>query len=376
MIQFHKHLCEKLVLRNEGIMQNPITTSWDDLLEGIHSPEQWWEKREEVKARFLDLLRDEAAPSPPQDVKLKIEKQWHSENFRIQYISYDVEEDERAYAYLAIPDDPAPEGGFPGVVCLQGTTDWGAMRTLGLRPASDAPQSQKSIHGLTDARNLVRRGYATISPEHFCMATRRPPEGTADTAAFYRRHPDWSAVGKSTYENSIALSILASLPQVNAHRIGVTGHSLGGHGSIWLAAYDERVKCAVPSCPGGAFRENPNALAWSRDHWYIYFPQLREKMLAGETIQCDFHEMMALIAPRPCLELFALNDGDFLMNQHRVTMHLKLGELYHLLGHNRAHAFLVFGDGHSMPDLSRASTANWMDRWLKYDGDPLGAWEL
>ena len=63
------------------------------------------------------------------------------------------------------------------------------------------------------------------------------------------------------------------------------------------------------------------------------------------------------------------------MNQHRVTMHLKLGELYHLLGCDSAHAFLVFGDGHSMPDLSRASTANWMDRWLKYDGDPLGAWK-
>jgi hypothetical protein len=208
------------------------------------------------------------------------------------------------------------------------------------------------------------------------MAARRPPEGSADTAAFYRRHPDWSAVGKATYENSIAVSILASLPEVNADRIGVTGHSLGGHGSIWLAAYDERVKCAVPSCPAGLFRESPSALGWSRDYWYIYFPQLREKMLAGETIQCDFHEMMSLIAPRPCLELFALNDGNFLMNQHRVTMHLKLGELYHLLGCDRAHAFLVFGDGHSMPDLSRETTANWMTRWLKYDGDPLGAWEL
>jgi len=357
-------------------MQHAIVTSWDDLLDGIHSPDQWREKRKEVKARFLALLRDEAAPEPPQNVRLQVEKQLHPEGFRIKYISYDVEEDERAHAYLAIPDEPVPAGGFPGVVCLQGTTDWGAMRTLGLLPAPDAPQSQKSVNGLTDARNLVRRGYVTISPEHFCQATRCPAEGTADTAAFYRRHPDWSAVGKATYENSIALSILASLPEVNADKIGVTGHSLGGQGSIWLAAYDERVKCAVPSCTAGAFRENPRVLEWSRDRWYIYFPQLREKMLAGETIQCDFHEMLALIAPRPCLELFALNDGDFLMNEHRVTMHLKLGELYHLLDCDRAHAFLVFGDGHAMPDLSRAATLNWMDRWLKYDGDPLGAWHI
>ena len=165
-------------------MQNAITTSWDDLLDGIHSPDQWREKRKEVKARFLALLRDEAAPEPPQNVRLQIEKQLHPEEFRVRYISYDVEEDERAHAYLAIPDEPVPEGGFPGVVCLQGTTDWGAMRTLGLLPAPDAPQSQKSVNGLTDARNLVRRGYVTISPEHFCQATRCPPEGTADTAAF------------------------------------------------------------------------------------------------------------------------------------------------------------------------------------------------
>jgi hypothetical protein len=85
--------------------------------------------------------------------------------------------------------------------------------------------------------------------------------------------------------------------------------------------------------------------------------------------------MMALIAPRPCLELFALNDGDLTMNEHRVTMHIKLGELYHLLSADSAHAFLVFGDGHSMPDLSRWATAAWMDRWLKYDGDPLGGWD-
>ena len=131
----------------------------------------------------------------------------------------------------------------------------------------------------------------------------------------------------------------------------------------------------MPSCAFGPFRENPRRLEWSRDYWYVYFPQLRGKMLKGETIDCDFHEILALIAPRACLELFALNDEDMLMNQHRLLMHSKLGELYHLLGRDEAHAFLTFGDGHSVPDLSRAATLSWMDRWLKHDGDPYGAWD-
>ena len=356
-------------------MPSPISTSWDDLLDGIDSPDRWEKKRREMIARFRSLLRDEAAPDPPQALQIRVEREWHVEGFRIRYISYNVESDERACAYLAVPDGPAPPGGYPGVICLQGTTNWGAQRTLGIPPAPDDPHAHKSMDGLDDARHLVRNGYVTLSPEHFCCASRLPTEGPFETADFYRKHPEWSAVGKATYENSIALSVLAAQSEVDAERIGVTGHSLGGHGSIWLAAYDDRVKCAVPSCPAGSFRENPRALEWSRDRWYIYFPQLRDQMLRGEEIACDFHEMMALIAPRPCLELFALNDGDLQMNEHRTTMHLKLGELYHLLGCDAAHAFLVFGDGHSMPDLSRAAIVNWMDRWLKYYGDPLGGWD-
>ena len=359
----------------EKPLPTPIQTSWDDLLNGIDSPEKWHEKRKEMEARFRALLRDEAAPAPPEDPRVKVEKEWAADGFTVKIITYDVEADERARAYLALPDGPVPPGGFPGVICLQGTTNWGAQRTLGIPPSPDDPHAHKSMAGLDDARNLVRNGYATLSPEHFCCASRLPEEGPFETAAFYRRHPDWSASGKATCENSIALSVLAAQPEVNPERIGATGHSLGGHGTIWLAAYDERVKCAVPSCPGGSFRENPQELIWSRDRWYIYFPQLREQMLRGEQIACDFHEMMALIAPRPCLELFALNDGDLRMNEHRVAMHLKLGELYHLLGCDAAHAFLTFGDGHSMPDLSRAAALTWMDRWLKYEGDPLGGWD-
>lgn len=356
-------------------MPSPIRTSWDDLLDGIDTPEQWSEKRNEVKKRFLDLLRDEAAPEPPRDPQVRIENEWSAGGFHVKYISYVVDSDERAHAYLAIPDAAVPARGFPGVVCLQGTTNWGAQRTLGIAPDPDDVDAHNPMAGLDDARNLVRNGYATLSPEHFCCASRLPGEGRFDTAPFYRRHPHWSAAGKATAENSTALSVLASQPEVNAEKLGVTGHSLGGHGSIWLAAYDDRVQCAVPSCAGGSFRENPGCLEWSRDHWYIYFPQLREQMLAGRTPACDFHEMMALIAPRPCLELFALNDGDFLMNEHRATLHLKLGELYHVLGADAAHAFLVFGDGHSMPDLSRVATLSWMDRWLKHHGDPLGGWD-
>jgi len=107
----------------------------------------------------------------------------------------------------------------------------------------------------------------------------------------------------------------------------------------------------------------------------VYFPQLREEFLAGRRVACDFHEMMSLIAPRPLLECFALNDGNPTGQAHRAMLHLKLHELYRLLDADPAHAFFVFGDAHSIPDMSRHVMLAWMDRWLKYGGEPLGAWD-
>jgi dienelactone hydrolase len=354
----------------------PIHTSWDDLLDEVETPEAWMEKRQGVKDRFFTLRKDEAAPVPPLDFHIRVEREWDGGGFRIQYISYQVESDERAHAYLGIPSGPIPERGFPGVVCLHGTTNWGARRTLGLPPEPGDPHGQaKAVDGKDYARQLVRHGYVTISPEHFCSAARLPKEGPYETGAFYRRHPHWSAVGKYVYDSRIACSVLAARPDVDANRLGATGHSLGGHGSIWLSASDDRIQCAAPSCSGLSFRENPNPLQWSRDHWYVYFPQLREEFLAGRQIPCDFHEMMSLIAPRPLLERFALNDGDSGSQAHRAQLHLKLRELYRLLDAEPAHAFLIFGDGHAIPDVSNVCMLSWMDRWLKFDGDPLGAWD-
>ncbi len=358
----------------------PLHTSWDDLLEDVRTPEDWAEKRKAIQQRFLTLLLDDAAPEPPSDYDIKLLREWDADEFCVQYMSYLVEPDERAHAYVAIPKTQPPKEGFPGVVCLHGTTNWGARRTLGMSPPPDDPHADRNsprekISGKDYARNLVMNGYVTISPEHFCSASRMPPEGPFDTAAFYKKHPGWSAVGKYMYDSRIACSILASRPDVNRNKLGVTGHSLGGHGSIWLAAYDERILCAAPSCSARTFRENPDPLHWSRDRWYVYFPQLREQFLAGRQIQCDFHEMMSLIAPRPFLERLALNDGHPPGQAHRTMLHLKIHELYRLLEAEPAHAFLAFNDGHAIPDLSRTCLISWMDRWLKFNGDPFGAWK-
>ena len=42
-----------------------IRSSWDDLLEGVTSPEDWGERRRVLKQRYLDLIRDDQKPAKP-----------------------------------------------------------------------------------------------------------------------------------------------------------------------------------------------------------------------------------------------------------------------------------------------------------------------
>jgi pimeloyl-ACP methyl ester carboxylesterase len=330
-----------------------IESSWDDLLEGVTTLQQWRARREELKGRYLDLLRDDQKPAkPPLDLRVHESVEVDGQ-YRRKLISYNVEADERAHAYLGIPF--GIQGKAPGIVALHGTFAQGKQRAAGL---VDNPDKAYLDH-------LCRRGYVVIAPDHFVAGQRIPPEGPYDTRRFYQKHPEWTAVGKFTYEHSIAIDVLQSLEEVDPERIGALGHSLGGHGTIFLAAYDERVRAAACNCGGSFFRHNPRVEAWARDRWYVYFKPIRSGLLEGKLPPIDFHEIMALIAPRAFLDLSGLNDGIPLTQRQRVLMLLKVMDVYELEQSPQNFAFYVHGRGHSVEHESRQLIYGWMDSHLK-----------
>ncbi|MCA9231121.1 MAG: dienelactone hydrolase family protein [Planctomycetales bacterium] len=329
-----------------------IKSSWDDLTQGLENLEQWRERRAVLKQRYLDLLRDQHKPERvPLDLQVH-ETAVVGNRYTRKLISYQVEADERAHAYLGIPLDL--DGQAAGIVALHGTFEQGAMRAAGL---IDNPDKAYLDH-------LCRRGYVVIAPEHFVSGHRVPAKGAYDTEAFHAKHPEWTAVGKFTWEHSIAVDVLAGLEEVDAERIGVLGHSLGGHGSIFLAAYDERIKAAACNCGASFFRHNPQVLAWSRDHWYTYFKHIRPGLLRGEMPPIDFHEIMALISPRAFLDVSALNDGIPGTQRQRALMLLRVMDIYELEGVPENFGFYIHGRGHSVGHESRQLIYGWMDAHL------------
>ncbi|MCF7688188.1 MAG: dienelactone hydrolase family protein [Cephaloticoccus sp.] len=339
----------------------PIRSSWDDLLEGVHSPADWLVRKAELRQRYLELIRDEHKPAKP-PLDLRVHETVDVDGlYERRLISYAVEADERAHAFLAIPHGLT--GPAPALVSVHGTYAHGKEREAGLE---ENPEKAFLDH-------LARRGYVVIAPDHFVAGERIPPEGAYDTTRFYLKHPEWTAVGKANFEHAIAIDVLQSLSCVDPGRIGTLGHSLGGHGAYFLAAYDSRISVAVSNSGCAPFRYNHKVEAWARDHFYIYLKPMRAGLLRGELPPIDMHEIMALIAPRPFLDLSALNDlimGDDPQlagwtYRQRVLMLMKVMDAYELEGAAVNFSFYAHGQGHAAPYEARQLMYGWLDKHLK-----------
>ena len=104
-----------------------ITSSWDDLTAGIQNTAQWRLRRSVLKRRYLELIRDQHKPKKPR-LDLRVHQSVIVDGkYTRQLISYAVESDERAHAYLGIPLDLKIKA--PGIVALHGTVAKGKQRS-------------------------------------------------------------------------------------------------------------------------------------------------------------------------------------------------------------------------------------------------------
>ena len=84
----------------------------------------------------------------------------------------------------------------------------------------------------------------------------KPGAWTLDTIESPRNSP-WFLC---TFAARRALTFLEQQPEVDAKRLGVYGHSMGGKITVLTAGTDNRVKAAVPSCGGISDLENKSPL--------------------------------------------------------------------------------------------------------------------
>ena len=171
----------------------------------------------------------------------------------------------------------------------------------------------------------------------------------------------YTPAGVEVWNAMRALDWLQSIPQIDPTRIGATGISGGGVMTQYLAALDERVKVAVPSC-------STFTIGHQVDTGLV--PQQCDCTFYPNVFAVDFPEVLALIAPRPLLILGGRKDPIFPPAGFRAAFE-RTRSVYRLYEGSAAgvdRVRLVESDaGHTDPPNFLEETRVWMCRWLRVD---------
>ena len=141
-----------------------------------------------------------------------------------------------------------------------------------------------------------------------------------DTGAWAALWPeyDWTKLTRRAWAASRCIDYLHTLPVVDTNRIALAGHSRNGKLSLIGAATDLRVNAVISSSSGAGgacsyrlfseteFGEGIEMITRAAPDWL--HPRLRFFAGRENKLPVDQPELLACIAPRPCLISSALND--------------------------------------------------------------------
>jgi dienelactone hydrolase len=305
----------------------------------IKSREAWLMQRELIRKRWLNLIGE----FPVRRTALAAEVLGTEKlpGFTRQHVKYQIESGVFTEAYLLSPTNT--RGKLPAVVVFHPTTALHARGVAGLEAGYEVEKQQ----GL----QLVRRGYVVLCPRNFIF-----DQGTnfaafkAATDRMQARHPKWTGMARMTFDAFRALDFLESLPDVDAHRIGCLGHSLGAKVALYAGAFDVRYRAVV-------FSEGGIGLAMSNwdAPWYL------GSQLPNRSDGMDHHELLALIAPRPLL----LVAGDSADNDQSRKYVEAVEGTFDLLGASQNLQWFDHHLGHRYPPEARRTAEEFLDLHLK-----------
>ncbi len=318
----------------------------------VQSIDQWEGRCIDTKARLFSTIGVPPVPRNTRSIEV-IDKEELGEYIRSK-IAYYVGEGERITAYLLHPKGPAKP--TPAVLALHQTVSSGKDEVVGLDGCPDFAYGHE----------LALRGYIVLAPDHLTAGERvYPNTDSFDSGPFYEQYPDWSMVGKNLEDSKSAIDVLVELDDVDKDRIGIIGHSHGGHNAIFAAALDDRIRAAVSNCGLSVFSEEEERMEWSLEEGYIYIPKLRRYFLENLDPPFDLHEIAALIAPRPWLNISSYFDKAYGNQEFLAEVGTQLYQVYDLFNASNAFGYYMHGNDHSFPKSARALAYEWLDRWLK-----------
>ena len=203
---------------------------------------------------------------------------------KIQFITDSNDRPVKAWVFLPPPRPGlAGKNTSPAVLCLHQTNNIG----------KDEPAGLGGLPNLHYALELAQRGFVTLAPDY--------PSFGESPDLFPPEQGYTSGTMKAISGNMRAIDILQAMEQVDPERIGCIGHSLGGHNTMFTAAFDTRIKAMVSSCGFTRFHKyyEGKLVGWTSPR---YMPLIANEFHNNpDEVPFDFPEIVAAFAPRPFL---------------------------------------------------------------------------
>ncbi len=314
------------------------------------------------RGQILDSLQAVMGPLPgrlnlpPMDVRYLDSVKGN--NYVRYTISFTVAKKEKLPAYLYIPVQAGMKKRLPAMLALHPT---GA---LGKKIVDGQSSSQNRAY----AKELAERGYVVIAPDYPGFGDLKDYNFKTDRYA--------SGTMKNIFDDMRCVDLLQARTDVDPERIGVIGHSLGGHSAMFVGAFDTRLKVIVSSCgwtlihyyfngDTAAARKNGGKLwPWAQE-WYM--PLFRSKYnLSPGKIPFDFDEVIAAIAPRAFFSNSPLHDNNFNVEGVRKGIS-RASEVYRFLGAKNGIQVRYPDSEHDFPAKIRLEAYRFIDRILKQE---------
>ena len=266
----------KLQKREKYEWQGEIPTYVETLKKELTYPMAWgnspiknfkkWKKA--ARAKVFECMMTPPKAAAAWDMEVLGEEQ--RDGYKAQKIAFNINAYSRITAYLLIPDGKGP---FPTVNALH---DHGAHLFIGkekmIRPfftpeEQDSPPKQVLCQEILDdadawARQLydnqyvgdylAKHGYVVFSADAPMWGERGRKEGV-DRNKYDLIAGNMMMLGRDlsafmTYDDISSTEFLASLPMVDAKRIGCVGCSMGAYRSWMLSALSDRIKAGASIC--------------------------------------------------------------------------------------------------------------------------------
>ena len=325
-----------LVIRNADGNERPVVTRED------------WSRRVAHLRDNMQLVMGrlpDASRRVPLDVTTVSEER--TSKYVRRKVKFTPEPDDRVPAWLLIPHDLSEKRRAAAMLCLHQTTGIG----------KDEPAGLGGLKSLHYAHELAERGFVCVVPDY--------PSFGEYPYDFQKQGTHYASGSmKAVWNNIRAVDLLESLPQVDKSRIGVIGHSLGGHNALFTAVFDERLKAVVSSCGFTPFHDyyGGQLKGWTSDR---YMPRIRDVYGNDpDRVPFDFYEILGALAPRAFFSNSPVNDSNFDVTGVRKAF-AKAEEVYSLFDATAKLKLVTPDAPHDFPEPQRLQAYEWLAEQLK-----------